>query len=50
MKDWKYYLSLIIPVLMHTKLVYPNRTEVYRWVQWRDRILWQRMEVSGGYV
>ena len=42
MKDWKYNLSTIVPVLFHTKLKYPDRTVTARWVQFRDKVLWSK--------
>jgi hypothetical protein len=42
MKDWKYHLSNIVPVLFHTTVRYPDRTMSARWVQFRDKVLWSK--------
>jgi hypothetical protein len=43
MKDWKYHLSNIVPVLFHTTVRYPDHTvSRCKWIQFRDKVLWSK--------
>jgi hypothetical protein len=46
MRNWKYHLSNIVPVLFRTTLRYPDRTVTARWVQFRDKVLWSKWTES----